>query len=236
MSVTPIIDKLDEKEEQFIALSREIMTALREIIVTRTYLAIVDAMGTLHYVESSSIFDQYLYFIRSYTRDNFHLLNIGDYSLPFGGINLGFFKVSQKALVILYAPKGPAGQFLPFKNFMAKWANRVDQLIGDLDYDSISPEFQEIVPESPLELQKPDQPSEMPLKKEQYTIRLPILKIKLTEKEKFPLKDMQILQLCDGKHTIEDICKKTNSPQLKVDLTIREYQKKKLIELRRIVQ
>jgi len=242
MSAVPIIEKIDEKEEQYHLLAKEMLIALRESIVTRVYIAIVDAMGTLHYIESP-VFDQYIFFIRGYTRDNFHLLKIGDYSIPFGGINLAFFKVSSKALIILYAPKGPAGQFIPFRHLMAKWANRIDELIGDIDYNSISPEFQELSPEaqlSPPELQKPlletDFLSEVPLQKDQYTIRVPVLKIKLTEKEKFPLKDMLVLQLCDGNHTIEDICKKTQFPQLKVDLIIRDYQKKKLIELRRIVQ
>jgi hypothetical protein len=46
---------------------------------------------------------------------------------------------------------------------------------------------------------------------------------------------MQILQLCDGTHTIEDICKATKFSQLKVDLVLRDYQKKNVIELKRVV-
>jgi len=242
MSAVPIIEKMDEKEEQYHNLVKEILITLREIIVTRVYIAIADAIGTLQYIESP-VFDQYIFFIRGYTRDNFHLMEVGDYSLPFGGINLAFFKVSSKALIILYAPLGPVGQFLSFKKFMGKWANRIDELIGDIDYSSFWPELQDSSPEglsSSPELQKSlteiDSSSELPLKQDQYTIRVPVLKMKLTEKEKFPLKHMLVLQLCDGNHSVEDICKITQFPQLKVDLIIREYQKRKLIELRRIVQ
>ena len=237
MSATPIFETMSEKEEQYLALTKEIMTTLREAIVTRVYITIIDAIGTLHYVESS-VFDQYIYFIRGFTHDNFHILNIGDYSIPFGGINLAFFKISQKALIILYAPLGPVGQLLPFKNIMGKWAARIDELIGDIDYSSLPPEFQEN--ESDLQQSSPESlpPTEIKptTKVPQYTIRLPLLKVKLTDKVKFPLKDMQVLQYCDGEHTIEDICKKTNYPQLKVDLIIRDYQKKNLIELKRVVQ
>lgn len=241
MSATPIIERLDEKEEQFLALTREILTTLRGTLVTRAYITIIDAVGTIHFVESTSIFDQYLYFIRSYARDNFFLLNVGDYSIPFGGVNLAFFKISKKALVVLYAPLGPSGQLLPFKNMMNKWANRVDELIGPLDYDLLPSECSD--PESPESIpalqNMPPQTNEvpdLPLNKPQYTVRVPVLKTKLTEKVKFPLIDMQVLQFCDGTHTIEDICKKTNFPQLKVDLILRDYQKKNLIELKRVVQ
>lgn len=243
MSATPIIDKLDEKEEQFIALTREIQTALRETLVTRAYVAIADAVGTVHFVESTSIFDQYLYFIKSYTHDNFSLLNIGDYSIPFGGVNLAFFKVSQKALIILYAPLGPVGQFLSFRNMAKKFAGRVDDLIGSIDYDRISSECAE--PESPEPPAVPEEISvpltevmDLPLKKpqQQYTVRFPILKIKLTDKVKFPLNDMQVLQYCDGNYSIEEIVKKTKFPQLKVDMILRDYQKKNLVEIKRVVQ
>jgi hypothetical protein len=241
MSATPIIERLDEKEERFLALVREIQTALRETLVTRAYIAIADSVGTVHFVESASIFDQYLYFIRSYAKDNFSLLKIGDYSIPFGGVNLAFFKASRKALIILYAPLGPVGQLLPFKNMVIKFADRVDYLIGSLDYDRLSSECSD--PESPESIPTPqtmppqtNEEPDSPPTKPQYTIRLPVLKIKLTDKVKFPLNDMQILQFCDGTHTIEDICKATKFPQLKVDLILRDYQKKNVIELKRVVQ
>lgn len=240
MSATPIIEKLDEKEERFLALVREIQTVLRETLVTRAYVAIADSVGTVHFVESTSIFDQYLYFIRSYSKDNFSLLKIGDYSIPFGGVNLAFFKVSPKALIILYAPLGPVGQLLPFKNMIDKFAKRVDDLIGTLDYNRFSAECSDFeTPEAhpaPVEIPTPSpEISELPSNTPQYTIRVPLLKIKLTDKVKFPLNDMQILQFCDGTHTIEDICKATKFPRLKVDLILRDYQKKNVIELKRVV-
>jgi hypothetical protein len=241
MSATPIIERLDEKEERFLALVREIQAALRETLVTRAYIAIADSVGTIHFVESTSTFDQYLYFIRSYSQDNFSLLQIGDYSIPFGGVNLAFFKASQKALIILYAPLGPVGQLLPFKNMVKKFADRVDDLIGNLDYARLPSECSDVesTESSPLPEEIPVQlteVTELPQEKPQYTVRVPILKTKLTEKVKFPLNDMQVLQFCDGTHTIDDICKKTKFPQLKVDMIIRDYQKKNLLELKRVVQ
>lgn len=241
MSATPIIERLDEKEERFLALIKEIQTALRETLVTRAYVAITDSVGTIHFVESTSIFDQYLYFIRSYVRENFSLLNVGEYSIPFGGINLAFFKVSPKSLIVLFAPLGPVGQLLPFRNMVSKFAKRVDDLIGSLDYESLPSECSEFATPEPIPApqEEPPQPIETPdplPNQPQYTVRVPILKVKLTEKVKFPLNDMQVLQFCDGAHTIEEICKRTKFPHLKVDMIIREYQKKNLLELKRVVQ
>jgi len=42
---------------------------------------------------------------------------------------------------------------------------------------------------------------------------------------------MKILQYCDGNHTIEAICQETGFSSVKVDLTLREYQRKKLVKI-----
>jgi len=252
MSIAPVIDESDRKEAQFIALAKEILSTLREMMVTRIYLAIFDSKGDPQFIESTSIFSQYAYLMRSYIYDNFHLLNVGGYSLPFGGISLAFFKVSQKALIVLYAPQGPAGQLLSFTKVMFNWSHRIDELVGNSRYFSLTPEFQEqqfenqeysaeyqeSLPEArggqsqilPAPL-KADQIPIVPFTEDFYTVRIPVLTKRLMRKDKFPLEDMKILQLCDGNHTIEAICQKTGFSSVKVDLTLRGYQKKKLIKI-----
>ncbi len=56
---------------------------------------------------------------------------------------------------------------------------------------------------------------------------VPFLKKRLSGKEKFPFGIARILDLCDGYHSVEDICKETNYTRLEVTNAIREYQKKK---------
>jgi hypothetical protein len=71
----------------------------------------------------------------------------------------------------------------------------------------------------------------VPFTQDFYTVRIPVLTKRFTGKEKFPLQDMKILQFCDGTHTIEAICQKTGFSSVKVDLILREYQKKNLIKI-----
>ncbi|MFX0138923.1 MAG: hypothetical protein ACFFDN_35105 [Candidatus Hodarchaeota archaeon] len=63
----------------------------------------------------------------------------------------------------------------------------------------------------------------------------PFLKKKLTGKEKIPIEVTRILQFCDGNHSIGDISEETGYPKIKVSQTIREYHKKKWIEIKRLL-
>ncbi|NVM27882.1 MAG: hypothetical protein HWN65_03485 [Candidatus Helarchaeota archaeon] len=64
---------------------------------------------------------------------------------------------------------------------------------------------------------------------------LPVLNKKLSE-QKISFEAGQILKFCDGKHTIEEICYETDYNKLKVKEVIREYQRKKWIEIKRVLE
>ncbi|MHA1323743.1 MAG: hypothetical protein ACTSRL_13190, partial [Candidatus Helarchaeota archaeon] len=200
--------------------------------ISKIHIAIINAVGTVEYIDSAA-FDEYLYFIQNYILENFKKLAVGDVTIPFGGISLAFFKISKKAVIILHS-KGPAGQLLAFKTLMFKWADRIDQLIGDLE----SQEAQSLPKPTNESIQVfwDLQQSVKKQKEKPKVRRIPVLTKKLTGKEKFSLQIIKFLQLCDGVHTIEEIAKMTNVPRLTVDLIIRDLIKKKVIKLKRSIK
>ena len=248
MGISPLIDEyLETKEELWDRIITEIKKSIIKLFVTRVYMAIISEEGTVHYVDSPA-FDQYLYFIQDYILQNFKNLQVGDAAIPFGGISLAFFKVSPKAVIVLHS-KGPSGQLLAFKAVMLKWASRIDELIGNIDKIIPPPKPPDINETTPLPKPKlvepPDtskielfeEPEKKPvLKKRTGVYRIPILKKKLTGKEKFPLETIKFMQYCNGTSSIEEIAEKTNVPRLKVDIIIRELIKKGYVKLKRILR
>ncbi|MHA1652334.1 MAG: hypothetical protein ACTSYB_19285 [Candidatus Helarchaeota archaeon] len=215
---------LQDKDQLFTIIAKEISTSLRRVLVSKVYIAIVDALGTIHYITPE--FDEYLYFIQSFIKKSFHLLEVGDHSIPFGGVALAFFKISSKALVILYMPKGPSGQLLAFKPMMNTWAKKIDELIGDISTQTESTSTQQNtknIPEKPIKMRF------------ENVKRVPLLVKPLPEHKKFPLDTVTVLQYCDGTYSIEEICEETKFPRLKVELIIREYQKKKFLKIMRLI-
>ncbi len=223
---------LEGKEELLERLVKNIRASYSKLFVTTAYIAIVDAVGTFHYLDTRA-FDEHLYFIQNYVKDNFTLMTVGDCTIPFGGISLAFFKVSPKAIIVLYAPKGPSGQLLGFKIKMHEWAEQIDELIGDLDTQPKTPSLQQSCPK---DLETVPTPSVPPMEKKVDSIKqVPLLIRPLSSKEKFPLEDTQVLQYCDGTSSIAEICALTNFPLLKVELIVRQYQKKNWLKILRTV-
>jgi hypothetical protein len=224
---------LETRDELFEKLAKEISVSFSKIFVTKAYIAIVDAIGTFHYIDAPA-FDEHLYFIQNYVTDNFQLMEIGDCTIPFGGVNLAFFKVSHKALIILYAPTGPSGQLLAFKTRCFDFAERIDELIGEVEYEN----SQDTVPESPAAIFDSmwEEAPQSEKKEETSVKRVPILKKKLTGKEKFSLQVINFLQHCNGTNSLEDIARLTNAPNLKVDLMIRDLIKKGYLKLKRTLK
>ncbi|HUX98937.1 MAG TPA: hypothetical protein VMV49_05250 [Candidatus Deferrimicrobium sp.] len=224
---------LETKDELFEKLAREISASFSKVFVTRAYIAIIDAAGNFHYIDTPA-FDEHLYFIQNYVTDNFQLMEIGDCNIPFGGVSLAFFKVTQKALIILYAPAGPSGMLISFKTRMYDFSERIDELIGEVEFE----DSQDTVPEPPdTTFDSMWEEAPRPTKKEEAGVkRFPVLKKKLTGKEKFSLQVINFLQHCNGTNTLEDIARLTNVPHLKVDLMIRDLIKKGYLNLKRTLK
>ena len=66
-------------------------------------------------------------------------------------------------------------------------------------------------------------------KSKRYAQRRPFLVKKLGKKQKLPFIDLKVLRFCDGTNAVEDICKKSELPLMKVNEVLRKYQKKKLL-------
>lgn len=259
------------KPDSFEEIAKDILAALGRLLATRPYIAITDSNGTIRFIDPP--LELYAKFIQNFVYNNFNLLGVGDHSLPLGGVNLAFFKLSPIALVVLYTMKGVTGQLLSFKAKMFEWSGRIDQLISGvvttipapqaqtassepLAYPTStayppstqyppSPAYPASTPEAASPTYAPSPASTAPSSTSASELAAPSTKAglksvpflikKLTGKEKFPLEEAQILQFCDGTNSIEDICAKTGYARLKVDEVIRDYQKKKWIELKRIV-
>ncbi|MHA1263838.1 MAG: double zinc ribbon domain-containing protein [Candidatus Helarchaeota archaeon] len=170
-------------------------------------VAIVDSAAEIKYIDEE--ITDFKDFIISFAKGNFDLLSIGDHSLPLSGTNIAFFKVSEKALIILNSSKGPVGQLLAFKGRMNKYSAIIDEL-----------------------LEKGPEPEEKALSK--AAVRVPVLTVSIANK-KFGMEEAKVLHLVNGENTISDICEKTGLPQLKVDEILRKYQKKKWIKLKRVI-
>jgi len=222
----------NNQEEQFHIVAKDISTQLGKSLVTRPYIAIIDLLGVTRYCDEP--LEQFLDFMQNFIRSNFNLLQIGDHSLPLGSVNLAFFKASSKAMIVIYTVKGLAGQLLSFKSKMFEWTDQIEALLGDLEFPApaIPTETRTIGIQNEPEIQAAAPPPP-PTKRGLKTV--PFLTKKLTGKEKFSIEVAQILQACDGEHSVQDICSETGYPLLKINDIIRTYQKKNWITLKRIV-
>jgi hypothetical protein len=211
-------------EEQFYAIAKEIVTVFSKIFASRPYVAILDALGKIYYMDKGS-FEPHVEFIQEFVKSNFKLLNVGDHSLPLGGINLAIFKISPKAAVALSTAKGYSGQLLAFKTNMFNWSPKIDELIGDIDIP---------VQSAPIEL-VPEEPAPQVEKKQKLSKKIPILLKDMDKKTKLPMEALRVFQFCDGKRSVDEICAASGLPKVKVNHILRQYINKKWIEIKKVM-
>ncbi|MHA1697044.1 MAG: double zinc ribbon domain-containing protein [Candidatus Helarchaeota archaeon] len=188
---------------------KKIANDMRKLLSNPIQIGIIDNNNNLKYIDPV-LEEKYADFIKSFATGNFSVLDVGEHSLPLSGVNIGFFKLSEKAMIVLYSESGPVGQLLAFKGRMHKYSDYIDKFI-----------------DMKLEKGKSKQV-------EKTAYRVPI-KLDGIERKKFSMTEAKVIHLIDGKNTIEDICEKTNLPRLKVDEIIKKYQKKGWIKLKRII-
>jgi hypothetical protein len=219
-------------EEQFYTIAKEIVTVFGKSFASRPYIAILDALGTIHYMDKKS-FETHINFIQDFVKNNFNLLKVGDHSLPLGGINLAIFKVSEKAAIAILTSKGYSGQLLAFKPEMFNWSLKIDALIGDIDLPKSNPKIPDTVPPSPASKPTPSTPA--PKKKTKLSKKIPFLLKELGKKTKLPMEALRIFQFCDGQHSVDEICAEAKLPKVKVNQILLEYSKKKWIEIKKVI-
>lgn len=213
----------------FYDICREIEGIFGKIFAARPYLAILDALGNVMYTEPQ--LDPHLAYIQNFIKTNFNLLNVGDHSIPLGGINLAFFKVSQKAVIAIFTQKGFTGQLLGFRSRMLEWSQKIDELIGE-----------HVTPITPVSVHADGEPEVLISASQGLAVavtqsykKIPVLIKQLDGKEKLSLEVANLLQFCDGKNSVEEICEKTAYPKVKVNQIIMEYQKKKWLDLKKVL-
>ena len=218
-----------KKLESFYDICHEIESIFGKIFAARPYIAIIDALGIVHYTEPQ--LDPHIAYIQNFIKANFSLLQVGDHSIPLGGVNLAFFKVSGKAVIVIFTQKGFTGQLLAFKSRMHEWSQKIDELIGDL-----------VIPITPISVPAEGKPEVLDSAPSGSVVslthnfkKIPVLMKQLDGKEKFPIEVATILQFCDGKHSVEEICERTTYPKVKVNQIITEYQKKKWLDLKKVL-
>ncbi|NVM03395.1 MAG: hypothetical protein HWN67_13775 [Candidatus Helarchaeota archaeon] len=223
------------ESEPFYDLVEEIENYLGYLLGVRVYTAISNENGEIKFARDDFIKENMIPFITNFVQTNFSLLGVGDHSFPMSNKSIGFFKISEKSMIILYAKGVKLGSLLAFKTKMFNYAPKIDEKIGEITKITIKRKV-EITKEITISKESAPSPSDKP----QYAqvtskkfARLPRLIKELTGREKFPINDVKVLRLCDGKHTIKDIIKETKISRLAVESVIRNYQKKKYISLKR---
>ncbi|MHA1378256.1 MAG: hypothetical protein ACTSRG_07725 [Candidatus Helarchaeota archaeon] len=212
--------------EIFYNIAQEIENILGTLLGFRVYSAIFDRTGKVLFARDDFKENDMLDYISKYIKSNFHMLEVGDHSFPISGKNLGFFKISDKCMIVLQTKKGHLGALLSFKSKMDSFASKIDNQIKDIS------------PEAKLGINKVSsvaeskEPSQKFITQKTFA-KLPILTKKLTGKEKFPIEHVLVLNLCDGEHVIEEIVKKTRLTRIAVEKIIRDYQKKKMVTIKR---
>ncbi|MHA1312154.1 MAG: hypothetical protein ACTSWR_12480 [Candidatus Helarchaeota archaeon] len=216
------------EEQLFYEINKDITNKLGSLMFSRPYIGIIDANGKFRYMSNELI--PYKDYIINFTIKNFNLLQLGDYSIPIGGVNLAFFKPDNNFLIIIHSKKGPIGQLLAFKKIMNEFSQKISSLIGEIS--SISNELQ--IDETTT-VKKVEEPKKV-VKHRSRARKVPFLMKEITNKEKFKIDTAKILELCDGTNSVDDIAQKIKLPKLKVEMIIRQLQKKGWVNIHRVIQ
>ena len=205
------------EQDNFYNIINNIVSELGPILSTRPYIAIVDFQGQFRYTMPE--IEEFSPFITDFVKSNFTLLKIGDHSMPISGTNLAFFKISKKALIVIYIKKGLLGQLLFFKPQMLNYQLKIDALIPE------EPPEAPILAADLLGGQVPvaQVPKEPATPKAQV---IPVLLKKIGKKAKFPLQEVVILNYCNGKNCINTIMQESNIEKKELWEILDKYKKK----------
>ena len=211
-------------EEALYQITKTIVSQIGPMLTSRPYMCIIDRTGKIYYIDE--IMEKYKEFMSNFVNKNFKFLRIGDHSIPISGLNMVFFKLSSKSIIVMFMKQGLVGQLLSFKGKMANYIGQIDENIKIelLEEPTIpSPEVEPIVEESKEEVIE---------KEEEEVLVIPKLIKKIGKKDKFPLKDIVILNQCkDGGKTVKQIAEESNIDSLTVWDVLEKYKRKKYIKI-----
>ena len=187
------------------SIAKEIVSKMGNILGVRIHLAIMDRLGTMHYMDRE--LESFKPFLTSFVSNNFRYLKVGDHSLPISGKNIMFFRMSDKVMVILYSAKGRIGQFLSFKSMMPKYQQKIDELVKDIEPESVGIELKAekrgaVAPLKPVE-------KLLFSRRENFYMGIyPKLEKKIKEGDKFNLTVSIILNYSNGQTNLLDLIDK----------------------------
>jgi hypothetical protein len=106
----------------------QIKEDMERLLANPIQIGVVDKDSNIKYIDDE-LEEKYGDFISSFVKGNFDLLSNGEHSLPLSGVNVGFFKISDLSLIVLYSESGPVGQLLAFKGKMGKYTEDINKFI-----------------------------------------------------------------------------------------------------------
>ena len=198
---------------------KEMKKDLSQLTSARAYVAIIDATSQIRYIDSD--LDEFEEFIVNFNNTSFGILKVGDHSIPIGGQNLLFLKLSPKFMLILYTKKGKVGELIPVKKKLDHYIKAIETEIGDIDLSQVRTDLMPGVSGANTKAK--------PAKK--VLGIYPTIKQDLIEKQKFPIKEAKILRYCTGENSIEMIMEKTKLTRILVNNIIKKYQKKGFLKV-----
>ena len=172
----------------------------------RVYVSIADVLGNPKIMDEE--IEPFKDIVCKSIKINSNYLNIGDYAIPISSKNLMIFKISEKAVVVLFANKGNIAQLLSFKKNIEYFGEQIEKLLSDMEVPvqvaEVIPKVEKIkvIPKESREIFGKELPS--------YN---PMLNRELDKKAKFTMEEMRILHLCDGKKTFFEIAYETKQPE-----------------------
>ncbi|MHA1270780.1 MAG: hypothetical protein ACTSPY_13385 [Candidatus Helarchaeota archaeon] len=199
----------------FDGLIEEMKSKMRSIIPDIPYIGILDSNGKKYY------FDEKLNERKDIIEDFNKNLNIqiGQYSLPISA-PLGFFRISENILVVIYLETGQSGNLLLFQGIINNYSQKIQEYFDNIHKMSeIEASAFKIIRLKKREIPKSPEEFQCPFLRQQY------------QAKKFAYNEGLVLKLCDGTKTISEIIKTVKLPRTEILSIINMYKDKGWIEI-----
>ncbi|MHA1277441.1 MAG: hypothetical protein ACTSRC_15155 [Candidatus Helarchaeota archaeon] len=112
-------------------IAEEMEKKMEKILSPGPALCIADGQADIKYIDER-LLDRQEY-IQNYIRENFNLIEEGQYSLPIPSTLLGFFRMARNLIFIIFMEAGKIGNLLLYRGLLENYGAIVDELYTDLD-------------------------------------------------------------------------------------------------------
>ena len=224
-------------------IATEMRKKMEKILSPPPAICIVNGQTVeIQYIDK--LLENYRNYILEYIKDNFTLIEDGQYALPMPNVLLGFFKISPKLMFVLFRESGKIGNLLLYRGLLENYGSIIEELYKDLE------EIKEIeqnanlilklrekgvakAPAVPVEETKAavqPSPAVEVAKPADVGVKGPMegypLLLERYRNKKFNFMEGVILQHCRGELTINEIASKSKYSKEEVVEIINTYKKK----------